>query len=399
MISTEQLKSEAEAMRAGLVATRRDFHAHPELGFQEVRTAGIVAKRLAELGYETQSGVGKTGVVGVLEGASPDGETLLLRFDMDALPIEEQVDVPFKSLTPGVMHACGHDAHTAIGLGVAELLARHRDQWKGIAKFVFQPAEEIVSGALAMIADGVLEHPKATRSLSMHVSSKDRTGTVLMTDGPTMAIADKFEIIVRGRGSHGASPHYGADPIVAGAQIVSALQTIVARNVDPLDESVVTVGYFHGGTVGNIIPDKVTMGGTMRSFKDEVALQIRQRMTEIAQGIAKALGCEATLWFPEIYNPATVNDPKMAEVVRGRARELVGPDNMSADHRTMGAEDAAHFLKAAPGAYVFIGAGVHDDEDKNEPHHSPRFEINEDALPISVALVTGAALDMLAKNS
>ena len=157
MISTEQLKTEAEAMRPALVAARRDFHAHPELGFQEVRTAGIVARRLAELGYETQSGVGQTGVVGVLEGASTDGETLLLRFDMDALPIDEQVDVPFKSLTPGVMHACGHDAHTAIGLGVAELLARHRDQWKGIAKFVFQPAEEIVSGALAMIADGVLE--------------------------------------------------------------------------------------------------------------------------------------------------------------------------------------------------------------------------------------------------
>lgn len=397
MISTEQLKSEADAMRDSLVAARRDFHAHPELAFQEVRTAGIVAKRLAELGYETQTGVGQTGVIGVLEGASPGGETLLLRFDMDALPIDEQVNAPFKSLTPGIMHACGHDAHTAIGLGVAELMARHRDQWHGIAKFVFQPAEEIVQGALAMIKDGALENPRPTRTLSMHVSSKDATGKVMMTDGPTMAIADKFEIVVKGRGSHGASPHYGADPIVAAAQIVTALQTIVSRNVDPLDESVVTVGFIHGGTVGNIIPDQVTLGGTMRSFKDEVALQIRQRMTEIAQGLARAMGCEARLWFPELYNPATVNDPAMADIVRGRARELVGEDNLVGDHRTMGAEDAAHFLKAAPGAYVFIGAGVHDEEEKNEPHHSPRFEINEDALPLSVALVTGAAMDMLAR--
>ena len=397
-ISTERLKAEADAMRDALVTTRRDFHAHPELGFQETRTAGIVARRLSELGFETQTGIGKTGVVGVIEGASSEGETLLLRFDMDALPIDEQVDVDFKSQTPGVMHACGHDAHTAIGLGVAELLARHREHWHGVAKFVFQPAEEIVSGALAMIDDGVLQNPAPTRSLSMHVSSMDRVGKVMMTTGPTMAIADKFEIVLRGRGAHGASPHLGRDPIVAAAQIVSALQTIVSRTINPLDESVVTVGYIHGGTVGNIIPDSVTLGGTMRSFRDEVALQIRERITALAQGIATAMGCEATLWFPEVYNPATVNHAAMSDLVRNRARQLVGADNLSDDYRTMGAEDCAHFLKAAPGAYVFIGAAVDAEEKKNEPHHSPRFEINEDSLPLSVALITGTALDMLARN-
>lgn len=396
MIPLPQLREEAEAMRDRLVAVRRDLHRHPELAFQEVRTAGIVAERLSELGYEVQTGVGKTGVVGVLEGTKPTEApvTLLLRFDMDALPIHEQAEVPFKSLYEGKMHACGHDAHTSIGLGVAELMARHRDLWSGVAKFVFQPAEEVVSGALAMIRDGVLENPKPDRALSMHVWATEEVGVVGMTDGPAMAASGAYRIVVRGRGSHGASPHLGADPIVAAAHIVAALQTIVARNVDPLEQGVVTVGSIHGGTAPNIIPDAVELQGTIRAFKDEVMALLRTRIESVAINVASGLGTEAAVTFSEAGTPATVNDPAMARIVRETAVELVGPDHVRSDHRTMGAEDCSFFLQAAPGAYVFVGAG-NKAKGFTEPHHSPRFQIDEDVLPLSVALVTASAVRML----
>ncbi|MFC1463812.1 MAG: M20 family metallopeptidase [Candidatus Brachytrichaceae bacterium NZ_4S206] len=396
MIQLIQLRQEAEAMRDRLVSVRRDLHQHPELAFQEVRTAGIVADRLTELGYEVQTGVGKTGVVGVLEGGRPSGRpfTLLLRFDMDALPIQEAVDTPFKSQYDGRMHACGHDAHTSIGLGVAELMARHRDLWGGVAKFVFQPAEEIVGGALAMIRDGVLENPKPDRALSMHVWATEEVGTIGMTDGPTMAASGAYRIAVRGRGAHGASPHLGADPVVAAAHIVTTLQTIVSRNVDPLDQGVVTVGSIHGGTAPNIIPDVVEMQGTIRAFKEEVMQLLRERIRQIAESVAMALGVEANVTFSEAGTPATVNDPAMAQIVRETATELFGAERVRSDHRTMGAEDCAFFLQAAPGAYVFVGAG-NKAKGMIEPHHSPRFQIDEDVLPISVALLTASAIRML----
>jgi len=359
MIPLDQLRHEADAMRDNLVATRRDFHQHPELAFEEVRTAGIVADKLGALGYEVQTGVGKTGVVGVIEGGAVTAKplTLLVRFDMDALPIHEQVDVPFKSSVDGKMHACGHDAHTAIGLGVAEMLARHRADWGGIAKFVFQPAEEIVSGAKAMIADGVLNSPKPDRALSMHVWATEETGKICMTDGPMMAASGAFRIKITGRGSHGAHPNLGADPIVAAAQIVTALQTIVARNVDPLEAGVVTIGSIHGGSAPNIIPDTVELAGTVRAFKDEVMQLLRHRIPAVTEGIATALGVSASVTFSEAGTPATTNDPAMAAVVRDLAKELVGADKVESHLRTMGAEDAAFFLQAAPGAYVFVGAG------------------------------------------
>jgi amidohydrolase len=279
-LELEQIRKEAEALNPQLVAVRRDLHSHPELAFEERRTAGIVADKLNALGYEVQSGVGKTGVVGLIEGGAGPGKTLLLRFDMDALPVFEAVDTPFKSGTAGKMHACGHDAHTSIGLGVAELLARHRDAWSGVVKFVFQPAEELVAGAVAMIDDGVLSSPKPDHTLSMHVWSMDDLGRIDMADGPTMAAADGFDITVRGRGTHGAAPHLGADPIVAAAQIVTALQTIVARNVDPLEQAVVTVGSIHGGNARNVIPDTVELSGTTRSLNDDVILMMRERIKD-----------------------------------------------------------------------------------------------------------------------
>ncbi len=399
-LSITALRAEAEAMRAQLVAARRDFHAHPELAFEEVRTAGIVARTLGELGFEVQTGVGKTGVVGLMEGGEPGPETLLLRFDMDALPINELVEVDFASRTPNKMHACGHDAHTAIGLGVARMLARHRDAWRGAVKFVFQPAEEIVRGARAMIADGVLENPKPTRSLSMHVWSMSEIGTIAVTDGPSMASADFLKIVVTGRGAHSASPHEGADPIVAAAQIVIALQSIVSRNVAPLEPGVVTIGTIHAGSAGNIIPDKVEMSGTLRAFDNAVMEKLRKRCIEVATGVAAALDCAAEVSFSPQGSamPPTVSDPAIAAIVRDVAAHLVGADKVIADHRTMGAEDCSLFLQAAPGAYVFVGAG-NKAKGYTEPHHSPRFQIDEDALPLSVALLTASAMRILDSKS
>jgi amidohydrolase len=384
-------------LRDQLIEVRRDLHAHPELGFQEVRTAGIVAKRLGELGYEVQTGVGKTGVVGILEGSadvSTPAPVLLLRFDMDALPIKEMTNLPCCSQNEGVMHACGHDAHTSIGLAVAEILTRHRANWAGTAKFVFQPAEETVQGARAMIEDGVLEQPRPTTTLSMHVDSKKPLGTVHLTDGPMMASADGFEAVVRGQGAHGASPHQGADPIVAAAQMVTALQSIVARNVNPLESAVVTVGYIRGGTALNIIPEVVEFGGTLRSYDEQMTLLLRERVRNIVELTAQAMGVQATVQFPAYYTPPVLNDPAISERVREVARELVGALNVYTDYRTMGAEDVAYFLKAMPGAMVFIGAG-NVDKGITEPHHSPRFQIDEDVLPLAATLMSASAIKML----
>lgn len=393
MSDIEQLRREAEARRESVIATRRDLHAHPEIAFQETRTAGIVAQRLAELGFEVQTGVGKTGVVGVMDGARA-GHTLLLRFDMDALPIQEMVDVPFRSRNDGLMHACGHDAHTAVGLGVAEMLAARRSEWGGTAKFVFQPAEEIVAGARAMIRDGALENPRPDRALSLHIFSTLPVGVVAMTDGPTMAGSGGFTVSVHGRGAHGAMPHEGADPIVGAAHIITALQSIVSRNVDPMDQAVVTVGYVRGGTAHNIIPDVVEFGGTTRAFSEAVGRLLNERIQEIVGHTARALGLEATVTFSDASTPPLVNDPAMAEIVRRHARRLVGDSRVVSDFRLMGAEDAALFLQAVPGAFVFVGAG-NPDKGITEPHHSPRFQIDEDALPLAMALLTASAIDML----
>ncbi len=395
MPDIEQLKREAEARRESMIAMRRDLHAHPEIAFEEVRTAGIVAQRLAELGFEVQTGVGKTGVVAVMDGErAGSGHTLLLRFDMDALPIHEMVDVPFRSRNDGRMHACGHDAHTAIGLTVAELMAARRAEWSGVAKFVFQPAEEIVAGARAMIADGALENPRPDRALSVHVFSTLPTGVVAMTDGPTMAGSAAFTVTVRGRGAHGAMPHQGADPVVGAAHIITALQSIVSRNLNPMEQGVVTVGYVRGGTAHNIIPDTVEFGGTTRAFDEAVGRLLNERIEEIAVHTARALGLQATVALSDAATPPLVNDPIMAEIVRCHARRLVGAHNVQTDYRLMGAEDAAFFLQAMPGAFVFVGAG-NSAKGITEPHHSPRFQIDEDALPLAVTLLTASAIDML----
>jgi amidohydrolase len=280
-MSLPDFQREAAGLFDEMVRLRRDFHRHPELGFRETRTSGIVAERLDRLGLEVQRGIGQTGVVGLLEGAKA-GPTILLRFDMDALPIQEESGLPFASQNPGVMHACGHDAHTAMGLSLAEILSKYQDRMAGTLKFVFQPAEEGLGGAFAMIADGVLENPKPDVALAMHVWNATPLGKARVIVGPCMASSSVFTLTIQGRGGHGAAPHLATDPILAAAHIVAALQSIVSRNINPQDSVVVSIGQFLAGTTFNVIPDRAVMNGTVRSYNENLHRQIYRRILEMA---------------------------------------------------------------------------------------------------------------------
>ncbi|MDX1436791.1 MAG: amidohydrolase, partial [Anaerolineales bacterium] len=308
-------------------ALRRDFHRHPELAFEEFRTAGIVAEELQALGFEVTTGVGRTGVVGVLEGEQ-DGPTVLLRFDMDALPIEEETGAEYASRVPGVMHACGHDGHTAIGLAVANILNNNRRHMAGRVKFVFQPAEEVAGGADSMLVDGVMDNPRPDYTLALHLWNERPLGWFGVSPGPTMAAAESFSIRIKGIGGHGASPHLTIDPVVAAAQLTISFQTIVARNIRPVDPGVLSVTRVDGGHAFNVIPPFVDMWGTIRYYSEEVRTMIHQRMEEIITGTAVATGCQIELNFPEAV-PAVVNDPLVTKTVDqvARRRHQAGDDH------------------------------------------------------------------------
>ncbi|NLF67328.1 MAG: amidohydrolase, partial [Chloroflexi bacterium] len=333
--------ADAENLFEQLVDWRRDFHQHPELGFEETRTGRIVAAHLQELGMEVQAGVGQTGVVATLEGPEP-GPTVMLRFDMDALPIEEANELPYRSRYPGRMHACGHDGHMAIGLGVATLMARHQQRLAGRIKFVFQPAEEGLGGAFAMIADGVLENPRPDVALALHLWNHIPYGQVRVTAGPTMASSSIFSLTVQGKGGHGAAPHKANDPVLAAAHIVAALQSIVSRNIDPLNSVVVTIGEFSAGTTFNVIPETAVLKGTVRSYDSETHRLIYRRILEMAKNMSTAFGCQASMETVAIV-PAVVNDEAVTGVVRQAAAGVVGEANVFAG-RDMASEDMGHFL-------------------------------------------------------
>jgi amidohydrolase len=383
------IPAEAFALRGQLVTWRRDFHRHPELGFQEFRTSGIVAKYLSSLGMEVQTGVGQTGVVGLLEGSQP-GPVVMLRFDMDALPIQEMNQTDYVSQTPGVMHACGHDAHTAIGMGIAQIMARHREELAGTIKFVFQPGEEGCGGALAMIADQVLENPKPDVALGLHVWNDQPLGLLAAGGGGVMASADIFTIRVQGKGGHGAQPQLCVDATLIASQIVVALQSIVARNVNPRQTAVITVGAIHAGTAFNIIADTAELKGTIRTFDVATREDIVRRMTEVVENTARALGGSATIEVKAI-SPATVNDDRIAELVRATASEVLGAEHVIADQFTMTAEDMSEFLSRVPGCFFFIGS-ANAEKRLNAPHHNPHFDIDEDVMPMGVATLAEAAM-------
>jgi amidohydrolase len=383
---------EAEALFEYTRGLRRDLHRHPELGFQEVRTSGIVAKELSALGLEVVTGVAETGVIAMVEGAKP-GPVVLCRFDMDALPIEEETAADYASQNEGVMHACGHDGHTAIGLTVARLLNQAREDLAGSVKLVFQPAEEGLGGAERMVKEGVLEQPRPDYSLSLHLWNEKPLGTIGVTPGPAMAAAESFDITLTGVGAHGASPHLGVDPILAAAQVITALQSIVSRNVHPLESAVVSVTTIAGGTAHNVIPPAVRMKGTIRSYLPGVRELVHRRFYEVVNGVAASLGCaaEATIFD---MTPAVVNDERMAAFVQDVARELLPQDTLDTTYRTMGAEDMAFMMQDIPGCYFFVGS-ANEERGLNYGHHHPKFDFDERALPKAAALMAAAAADLL----
>ncbi len=373
-------------------ALRRDFHRHPELGFQEIRTAGIVAGELNQLGLEVRSGVAETGVIGLIEGDGP-GPTLLIRFDMDALPVEEQTGAPYASKNRGVMHACGHDAHTAIGLTVARLLQASRKEWKGTVKLVFQPAEEGLGGAQRMVDEGVLENPRPDMSLALHVWNDLPFGRVGVARGPTMAAASLFRITVSGVGTHSAMPQDGVDAILAASQIVTALQSITARNISPLDTAVVSVTKFHAGEAFNVLPPEAHLGGTVRTYMRETRMLVERRLHEIAEGVGRAMGCGVAVELDE-YTPAVVNHPDVAARVQEVVDSLLS-GSLDSEYRTMASEDMALMMDDIPGCYFFVGS-ADPGRGLDAPHHSPRFDIDERVLPRAAGLMASAAASLLA---
>ena len=391
-------RAEAGAMQEQLVAWRRDLHMHPELGFKEGRTSGLVAEHLRGVGYQVHTGIGKTGVIGILEGARP-GPTVMLRFDMDALPIQEQNQVAYASQTPGVMHACGHDGHVTIGLGAATLLQRHREELAGTVKLLFQPAEEGMGGAETMIEEGALEDygPRPAASFGLHLWSPLPLGQAGLATGPVFAAADRWSLTVKGKGGHGAMPHQTADPVVAAAQIVTALQTIVSRNVDPQETAVLTVGTVHGGTAFNIIPGEVTLTGTLRTFDEQVRARVLQRLETLCAGVGAGMGVEVDLQV-EMLTPVAVNDGAATRLMRQVAEEILGQQNICGDFRDTGSEDMAYFMREVPGSYMLLGS-ANPERGLDYLHHHPRFDFDEAVLPLGVAILVETATRFLAQGA
>ncbi len=367
-----RLSPEVLALRDDLVALRRDLHRHPELAWNERRTAEQVARFLDGRGLALQTGLGGTGVVAEAKGDA--GPTLLLRVDMDALPIQEDSRAAHASEVPGAMHACGHDGHVAMGAAAARIAATRRAA--GTVRVLFQPAEEGEGGAQAMVAAGVMDGVGV--AVGVHLWNELPVGTLGVRAGPLMAAVDRLRIVVRGRGGHGGKPHRSADPVVAAAHVVTALQTIVSREVPPTVAAVVTLGSVHGGQAFNVIPDEVTLLGTIRTFDAALRQSMPERVSRIASGIAEALGGRAEV---EVRpgNPPVVNDAAVSEMARRAAARVVGEENVVEPEPTMGGEDMAIYFERAPGCFVFVGS-ANPARGLDQPHHSPRFDFDEDAL-------------------
>ncbi|HET7500146.1 MAG TPA: amidohydrolase [Kofleriaceae bacterium] len=391
-----------------VIAWRRDFHAHPELGNRELRTAKLVADHLRALGLEVKTGVAHTGVVGVLRGALP-GPVVALRADMDALPMVEETDVPFASKVRtqyngaevGVMHACGHDCHTANLMAIAELFAGLRDQLPGAIKFIFQPAEEGApdgedGGARLMIDEGVLDdEPRPQAIFGLHVTSELTTGTIAYRPGPAMASCDWLYVTVRGRQTHGAMPWLGADPIVASAQVVLGLQTVVSRQVDTVRQpAIVTIGAIHGGVRENIIPDRVEMKGTIRAFDEELRAELHRRVQETAEHHARGCRCEADVRIKGMY-PVTINHPGLTAWSVPRLVRAAGQDRVSEGKKLTGSEDFSYYQQRIPGLFYLVGVTPPDHEHA-APNHSPRFYVDEAGLPVALRSLATLAASYLA---
>jgi amidohydrolase len=372
---------------ASLIKDRRDLHQHPELEFQETRTATLAAERLRSLGWDVRTGVARTGVLGTRGNG---GRCVLLRADMDALPVAEANEVPYRSRHAGRMHACGHDGHVAIGLETARRLAAVT--LPGTVKLAFQPAEETSGGATAMIEEGVLAAPAVGAAFGLHLWNVLPVGTIGVMPGPIMASVDEFDITIHGKGGHAAMPHLAIDPVLVAAHVVTALQSLVSRRRDPFEEGVVSVTQLAAGHAFNIIPAEAKLRGTVRTFGGRFYEDAPRLVEDTARGLAAAFGASAEVRFRRLTGPL-VNHPAMAELMRSVAEEIVGKEHVKSGVRTMGGEDMSRFLERVPGCFAFVGSGRIDGT--SAPHHSPHFDIEEAALTIGAELLTRTAVRYL----
>jgi amidohydrolase len=413
-VPLESIDSLSSELSEQVIAWRRDFHQNPELSNREFRTAGIVAEHLESLGMEVQTGVAHTGVVGLLRGGKP-GPVVLLRADMDGLPVPERNDLPFRSLARGeyngqdvpVMHACGHDTHVAIMMGVARILADMRDELPGTVKFVFQPAEEGApkgeeGGAELMVTEGVLENPAVDAAFALHINASQEAGHIGYAAGPRYASVDDFKITVHGKQSHGASPWMGIDSVVVSAQIINALQTIVSRNLQLTEQAaIVTVGSIHGGVRSNIIPETVEMVGTIRALNPEMRKQIHQRVREIAEGVAGSMGATVDVEIPwSVSYPVTINDAALADQMVPVLEAVAGEQRVARMKPITGAEDFSFFANLVPGFYISLG-GKPPGKPVSEvaAHHTPDFFVDESGLDVGVRAMAAMAWHYLSNHS
>lgn len=394
MIDNHEITRRVADALPWIIEKRRDFHRHPEGSGKETRTSALVAGTLEELGVEVRTGYHTTGVAGIIRGAKP-GRTVGLRFDMDALEMQELTDHDFRSEVPGMMHACGHDGHTAMGLGVAKVLSGMREDLHGTVKLIFQPAEEDAQsggGAQYMIRDGVLQDPDVEVMIGMHLWPDLDLGTVGTKPGALMAGSDPFIIKIRGKGGHASMPHTTIDPVLAGSHIVTALQSIVSRNLDPFAQAVVTVGVFQGGTRYNVIPETAVIEGTVRTFDETVRLQVRDRVIAIAEKTAEAFGAKAEVDYRLTY-PPLVNDAGVYESVKAGIRDILGPEHYAEVARPApGGEDFAFFAKSVPAAFMFLGYRK-PGQTPVQPHN-PHYDFDESALGVGVRVFLRCALDL-----
>jgi amidohydrolase len=398
----QQIARAAEALRQQLITQRRDFHMHPELSNREERTARVVAERLRALGLdEVKTGVGRHGIVALLKGSKP-GPVVAVRTDMDALPIQETIDVPYKSQNPGVKHACGHDAHMTVELGVAEVLSKMRDQISGTIKFIFQPAEEGAppgeeGGASLMIKEGALENPRPQAIFGLHTMPSIEAGQIAYHSGPAMASSDRILIAIRGKKSHGAQPQLGVDAIVVAAECISALQTIRSRRIDPLEPLVITIGTIKGGDRNNIIADEVKMEGTMRALNEDVRKRAQDMMRETLRGVTTSYGATFDLQF-DGGNPSTYNEPALVEETLPIIRRLIGAQNLIAPKPFMPAEDFSFYQKVVPGFFYFLGVG-NKSRGITAGWHTADFDVDEESLVVGVKVMSNVLVDYLDRHA
>ncbi len=383
-VNTAKVRLDIRQLQPQLVAWRRHLHQRPELGFKEQLTAELITQQLTTWGIDYQAEIANTGIVATIDSGKP-GPVLAIRADMDALPIQEENDVPYKSQHDGIMHACGHDGHTAIALGTAYYLANHRHSFEGIIKLIFQPAEEGPGGAKPMVEAGVLKNPDVDAIIGLHLWNNLPLGTLGVRSGALMAAVELFDCTIQGKGGHGAIPHQTIDTVVVASQIVTALQTIVARNVSPLESAVVTIGSLHAGHTHNVIADSAVMEGTVRYYNPNYDGFFHQRIEEIIAGICQSHGASYDLNYYSLY-PALINDQHIANLVRSVAETVVEtPAGVVPDCQTMAGEDMAFFLNEIPGCYFFLGS-ANPEKDLAYPHHHPRFDFDETVLCLGVEM-------------